>query len=71
AQRYLSIEQRRFGERVTVRWELDRDAGRAEVPALILQPLVENAVRHGIEASAQGGWIVVRTKVQSGRAVLT
>lgn len=71
AQRYLSIEQLRFGERVTVRWELDKEAGRAEVPALILQPLVENAVRHGIEASSQGGWIVVRTKVQSGRAVLT
>ncbi|MFT3858804.1 MAG: histidine kinase [Aquabacterium sp.] len=71
AQRYLSIEQLRFGERVTVRWELDPDAGRAEVPALILQPLVENAVRHGIEASPQAGWIVVRTKAQGGRAVLT
>lgn len=71
AQRYLSIEQLRFGERVTVRWELDEEAGRAEVPTLILQPLVENAVRHGIEVSPQGGWIVVRTKVQSGRVVLT
>ncbi|MDO9237811.1 MAG: histidine kinase [Aquabacterium sp.] len=71
AKRYLSIEALRFGDRVTVRWELDEDAGCAEVPALILQPLVENAVRHGIEVSPQGGWIVVRTKVQSGRAVLT
>lgn len=71
ARRYLSIEQLRFGERVTVRWELDDDAAQAEVPALILQPLVENAVRHGIEANPLGGWIVVRTKVQGGRAVLT
>jgi two-component system sensor histidine kinase AlgZ len=71
ARRYLGIEQLRFGERVTVRWELDEDAGLAELPALILQPLVENAIRHGVEPSAQGGWIVVRTKVQSGRAVLT
>ena len=71
AQRYLGIEQLRFGERVTVRWELDEEAGRAEVPALILQPLVENAVRHGIETSPQPGWIVVRTRVQAGRAVLT
>ena len=71
AQRYLSIEQLRFGERVTVRWELDDEAAHAEVPALILQPLVENAVRHGIEANPLGGWIVVRTKVQGGRAVLT
>jgi two-component system sensor histidine kinase AlgZ len=71
AQRYLGIEQLRFGERVTVRWELDPAAGDAEVPTLVLQPLVENAVRHGIEPSAQPGWIVVRTKVQGGRAVLT
>jgi two-component system sensor histidine kinase AlgZ len=71
ARRYLSIEQLRFGERVTVRWELDLEAGHAEVPALVLQPLVENAVRHGIEVSPQPGWIVVRTKMQGGRAVLT
>lgn len=71
AQRYLGIEQLRFGERVTVRWELDPAAGEAEVPTLVLQPLVENAVRHGIEPSAQPGWIVVRTKVQGGRAVLS
>jgi len=71
ARRYLGIEQLRFGERVAVRWELDAAAGEAELPALILQPLVENAVRHGIEPAAEGGWVVVRTKVQSGRAVLT
>ncbi len=71
ARRYLSIEQLRFGDRVTVRWELDESAAHAEVPALILQPLVENAVRHGIEANPLGGWVVVRTKVQGGRAVLT
>ncbi|MCH8181330.1 MAG: histidine kinase [Proteobacteria bacterium] len=71
ARRYLGIEQLRFGDRVTVRWELDEAAAQAEVPALILQPLVENAVRHGIEANPLGGWIVVRTRVQGGRAVLT
>lgn len=71
ARRYLSIEQLRFGERVTVRWELDEAAAQAQVPALILQPLVENAVRHGVEANPLGGWIVVRSKVQGGRAVLT
>ena len=71
ARRYLSIEQLRFGERITVRWELDESASDAEVPALVLQPLVENAVRHGIEANPLGGWIVVRTRVQAGQAVLT
>lgn len=71
ARRYLGIEQLRFGDRVTVRWELDEQVEGAEVPALILQPLVENAVRHGVEANPLGGWIVVRTKVQAGQAVLT
>lgn len=71
ARRYLGIEALRFGERVQVRWELDERAGAAEVPALVLQPLVENAVRHGVELAPQGGWIVVRTKVKAGRAVLT
>jgi two-component system sensor histidine kinase AlgZ len=71
ARRYLSIEQLRFGERIQVRWELEEGGNVAEVPALVLQPLVENAVRHGIEVDPQGGWIVVRTKVQSGSVVLT
>ena len=64
----LAVE---YGERVTVRWELDDAVSGAEVPALVLQPLVENAVRHGIEANPLGGWIVVRTRVQAGQAVLT
>ena len=71
ARRYLGIEQLRFGDRITVRWELDEAASSAEVPALVLQPLVENAVRHGIEANPLGGWIVVRSRVQAGQAVLT
>jgi two-component system sensor histidine kinase AlgZ len=70
AQRYLAIEQIRFGNRLVVHWELDPDAGRARVPPLLLQPLVENAVRHGVEPSAEGGVIRVRTRVKLGRAVL-
>jgi two-component system sensor histidine kinase AlgZ len=71
ARRYLSIEQLRFGDRMTVRWELDEAAAEAELPALILQPLVENAVRHGIEPSPEAGWIVVRSRVQAGRVELS
>ncbi len=71
ARRYLGIEELRFGDRMTVRWELDPLVEQAEVPALILQPLVENAVRHGIEANPLGGWVVVRTRLQGGQAVLT
>ncbi len=68
ARRYLAIEQIRFGSRMQVHWELDDEAASARVPPLLLQPLVENAVRHGIEPAAQGGTIRVRTRVRMGRA---
>lgn len=71
AQRYLAIEQIRFGDRLRVSWELDADAGAARVPPLLLQPLVENAVRHGIEPAAAGGSIRVRTRVKGGRVQLS
>ena len=68
AQRYIAIEQIRFGERLKVHWELDAAAGAARLPPLLLQPLVENAVRHGIEPADVGGVIRVRTRVRHGRA---
>ncbi|HEY0855830.1 MAG TPA: histidine kinase [Albitalea sp.] len=71
AQRYLAIEQIRFGERMKVSWELDPAAGGARVPPLLLQPLVENAVRHGVEPSPDGAVIRVRTRVKLGRAVVS
>jgi len=70
AQRYLAIEQIRFGSRLRVTWELDPAAGAARVPPLLLQPLVENAVRHGVEPTAEGGTIRVRTRVKLGRALI-
>jgi two-component system sensor histidine kinase AlgZ len=62
AQHYLAIEQVRFGERLRVRWALDPAAGAARLPPLLLQPLVENAVVHGVEPSAEGGRILVSTE---------
>ena len=52
-------------------WELDDAAGAARVPPLLLQPLVENAVRHGVETAGEGGAIRVRTRVKLGRAVVS
>jgi two-component system sensor histidine kinase AlgZ len=71
AKRYLAIEQVRFGDRLQVSWELDDDAGAARVPPLLLQPLVENAVRHGVEPSAEGGVIRIRTRVKRAHAVVS
>ncbi len=70
AQRYLAIEQIRFGDRLRVKWELDPAAASARVPPLLLQPLVENAVRHGVEPAAEGGVIRVRTRVKREHAVI-
>ncbi len=71
AQRYLAIEQIRFGPRLKLTWELDPAAALARMPPLLLQPLVENAVRHGVEPAEEGGAIRVRTRVKLGRAVIS
>ncbi|WP_284615173.1 sensor histidine kinase [Aquabacterium humicola] len=71
AQRYLAIEKLRFGDRLQVTWDLDPAAAGARVPPLVLQPLVENAVRHGIEPAVGGGRILVRTRARLGTAELT
>jgi two-component system sensor histidine kinase AlgZ len=70
ARRYLEIEQMRFGARLQVQWDLDAQADGVRVPALLLQPLLENAVRHGVEPAPDGGTIRVRTRVRRGVAVV-
>ncbi|MGM9484748.1 sensor histidine kinase [Roseateles sp. NT4] len=62
ARRYLAIEQIRFGPRLRIVWNLDPEANAAGVPPLLLQPLVENAVRHGVEPNDEGGELEVRTR---------
>jgi two-component system, LytTR family, sensor kinase len=56
---YLEIEQTRFGDRLTVEWAVDPDALRAAVPQLVLQPILENAIKHGIAARSSAGRIRV------------
>jgi two-component system sensor histidine kinase AlgZ len=70
AQRYLAIEQVRFGNRIQVEWALDESASGARLPPLLLQPLVENAVRHGVEPSASGAQIKISTQRRGSRVVI-
>ena len=69
AQRYLAIETVRFGDRIQVEWDLDPNALMAKLPPLLLQPLVENAVKHGVEPSLTGAQIRISTQ-RRGASVL-
>jgi two-component system sensor histidine kinase AlgZ len=70
ARHYLAIEQVRFGERLRVEWAIDPRAGSAKVPPLFLQPLVENAVKHGVEPSPTGADVKVTTQRRGGTVVI-
>jgi two-component system, LytTR family, sensor histidine kinase AlgZ len=70
ARHYLAIEQVRFGERLRVEWSIDPRAGSARVPALFLQPLVENAVKHGVEPSPSGADVKVTTQRRGSVVVI-
>lgn len=64
--RYLEIESLRFGQRLQVAWSLPDTLPTATVPALSLQPLAENAIRHGIERIPRGGGVEIRMEHEAG-----
>lgn len=70
ARRYLAIEEVRFGKRLQVQWNLDPRTDNARLPPLLLQPLVENAVKHGVEPSPRGGRLRVMTELRGSRVVV-
>jgi two-component system, LytTR family, sensor kinase len=62
AESYLDLQKMRLGKRLEVRWNIAPETRTALVPQLILQPLVENAVVHGIACCREGGWIEIRSQ---------
>jgi len=71
ARRYLDIESVRFGARMQVRWEIDDSLLQIRIPALTLQPLVENAVRHGVERSSRPVQIDIGVARRLGQVEVT
>jgi len=63
---YLAIERARFEERLRVTIDIPDDARVVLIPPLLLQPLVENAVKHGIGPVRAGGEVIVRARVENG-----
>lgn len=70
-ERYLEIEKTRFGNRLSVRMEVPDVLMEALVPNLVLQPLVENAIKHGIERKSKPGLIQLRARDAGERLELT
>lgn len=64
--KYLEIEQMRFHDRLEVKYEISSDALDARVPNMILQPLVENAIKYGIAPRAEGGTIEIGASRANG-----
>lgn len=67
---YLAIETLRLGDRLNIEWDIDNNILDTEVPALCLQPLVENAIYHGIEPLEHGGIISISARQNKGKLEL-
>jgi hypothetical protein len=63
---YLDLEKMRLGSRLKVKLPVAPETLRLLVPQMILQPLAENAIRHGVASSREGGWIEIATNVSKG-----
>ena len=70
-QDYLAVEKMRFGDRLTILVNVATWSEQALIPSFLLQPLVENAVIHGIRGLSQGGTIAMRAAKENDSLVLT
>jgi two-component sensor histidine kinase len=69
--KYLDIEQARFGDRLTVEWRVDESVLDCQVPSLIVLPLVENAIRHGLSPKVGPGRLTIAAQSEGSRLLLT
>jgi hypothetical protein len=70
ARHFLAIQQVRFGARLKVEEQFDAEAEACPVPPLILQPLVENAITHGVATLVEGGWIRLEARCDAGELAI-
>jgi LytS/YehU family sensor histidine kinase len=67
ARTYLKVEQVRFGARLQIEMKMDEACADCQVPPLVLQPLIENAIKHGIATMVDGGTVRLEGRVADGR----
>jgi two-component system LytT family sensor kinase len=63
--KYVELQRARFGDRLQVRYQVERASELCDIPVLLLQPLVENALRHGVGPRARGGELVIGARLES------
>ncbi|MGD2217904.1 MAG: histidine kinase [Gemmatimonadales bacterium] len=71
ARAYVTIEEARFGDRLRVTWDVDERVLEALVPQLVLQPLIENAIRHGVAKDSEAGEVTITVTESGGRLRVT
>jgi len=70
ARTYLEVEQIRFGSRLNVEMKMDDACAECQVPPLVLQPLIENAIKHGIATMVEGGTVRLEGHVENGNLAI-
>jgi LytS/YehU family sensor histidine kinase len=68
---FLELEKMRFEDRLTIERQIAPDAGSARIPVMLLQTIVENAIKHGIAELPDGGALRIRADLQNGKLLLT
>jgi two-component system sensor histidine kinase AlgZ len=68
---FLAVEKIRFGAQIQMEEDIQKEALEIQIPPLLLQPLVENAVAHGIANLVEGGWIRLSAKRSDGNLSIT